>query len=796
VTEDVRFTEARLDELRLVGDKAADDVAIDLLAAYGEGARDEGEVIARAIGSIVKRLGSADDPVVSWLTDGPGLPAWADEQKIAAGQRLFGTWPLPIATALFCAALPTTLAAPHGAAVLAATSDLAERRHVAERLAGTGRMLFDALGDTADGALLPGNQGYVSILCVRLLHAVVRQGLLAGTSAPWDATHGTPINQEDLLGTLTAFSVTVLDGLAALGVRVTAAEADAFLHTWCVIGALMGIDGSLLPLETVEEARALAAKIARRQLRPGPHGPALAHHLFEELRLAMPPGCGGVPAALTWRLVPHVARLLEVPRPGVVPRWGVGGLLALARLVQRVPWLRRIAVGPGAEVGRSVLLMHIDREQQPGGPEFLIESSVLRRAARPGGRRRAQRRTNRRRRRGDVIGVGTHVGPTRQAALDALVPQVPSRIDAAAVHAIASEGYPFWEGVEAMVERNRQITAAYVVLSRSLAEAIAGPGGRLDANWCTFAAWTSKTVGNHIAEIPRTGHDGREVPTRPATIPGTAGPKDDSLVGRLLLLAMRRGHGRSLRILAAGNRVIFMHVGLAVVAFLEQFPTRAEAAADDAEERWARFWKAVEQQDDELALADASWVLTPSPPPKDLYLGFRQYLCALRTDDLEKRSQHVLAGNILVAAYEQRRLDGHVWAALAAFGERAMRRLTLDTTGEVGGKRKAQNSLYARGVTRRLRLHLPGEELRIHRPMTLPPRACDRWHTLATDADVTLPALQALITRYQLAAGGRTCRGARNWTSFDERMRTIGQLFRLRQRQADLFHDPFSESDL
>jgi len=53
--------------------------------------------------------------------------------------------------------------------------------------------------------------------------------------------------------------------------------------------------------------------------------------------------------------------------------------------------------------------------------------------------------------------------------------------------------------------------------------------------------------------------------------------------------------------------------------------------------------------------------------------------------------------------------------------------------------------------------------------------------------------LQALITRYELAAGVRRQRGARDWTSFDQRMRTIGTLFRARQRQADLFGAPFDE---
>jgi hypothetical protein len=64
---------------------------------------------------------------------------------------------------------------------------------------------------------------------------------------------------------------------------------------------------------------------------------------------------------------------------------------------------------------------------------------------------------------------------------------------------------------------------------------------------------------------------------------------------------------------------------------------------------------------------------------------------------------------------------------------------------------------------------------------------------LAETGRMLFDALDDTPTRYQLATGPRPYRGARNWTSFDQRMRTIGTLFRLRQRQADLFDAPFDD---
>ena len=52
-----------------------------------------------------------------------------------------------------------------------------------------------------------------------------------------------PINQEDLAGTLMTFSCVVLDALKKLRVGYSAAEGEAFLHAWKVVGHFMGVTG-------------------------------------------------------------------------------------------------------------------------------------------------------------------------------------------------------------------------------------------------------------------------------------------------------------------------------------------------------------------------------------------------------------------------------------------------------------------------------------------------------------------------------------------------------------------------
>ena len=76
-------------------------------------------------------------------------------------------------------------------------------------------------------------------------------------------------------------------------------------------------------------------------------------------------------------------------------------------------------------------------------------------------------------------------------------------ITEAEVRAIATKGFPLWESIEVMQLRNRRITLAYSNLSTQLATLIAqGDSENRDANWCTFATWSSRTIGASIDPHP------------------------------------------------------------------------------------------------------------------------------------------------------------------------------------------------------------------------------------------------------------------------------------------------------
>jgi len=89
------------------------------------------------------------------------------------------------------------------------------------------------------------------------MHAAVRHLIKARnelTPGMWHPDWGTPINQEDLAGTLLSFSYVVADPLRRLGVRVGAKDVDAYLHLWNVIGHLLGVRDELLVSDAADAA--------------------------------------------------------------------------------------------------------------------------------------------------------------------------------------------------------------------------------------------------------------------------------------------------------------------------------------------------------------------------------------------------------------------------------------------------------------------------------------------------------------------------------------------------------------
>lgn len=305
-----RWSDSFLDAMRLVGDPPADAVIRDLVQ------RHDVERVNQLLRSLVRNddIVSEEMPVSvgAYLADSAALPGWADWQMIRRGEAFFDeNWPV-VVTLLFCASLPSAYAAHKGAQVLYLTQRMTQ--HVHRRIFETAQFILDVM---APGGLSAQGRGIRSAQKVRLIHAAIRQLLEHEPRwrSQWHDEWGTPINQEDLAGTLMTFSLQILLGMKRFRIPMEPGDEEAYLHAWKVVGHLMGVQDALLPAD-VSEAQTLATTIFARQKGASEAGLELTGALLDFMDGQLPGLLlDGFPATLIRQSIDDdVANLLQVPR--------------------------------------------------------------------------------------------------------------------------------------------------------------------------------------------------------------------------------------------------------------------------------------------------------------------------------------------------------------------------------------------------------------------------------------------------------------------------------------------------
>lgn len=272
----------------------------------------------------------------TYLSEAGKLPPWADPRQIARAEQVFMEHGPLSCTLLFCSSLPACYVLPHLAEVLHIAGQL--EAHTEHRIRQTAAMVFPVM--MRGGLSSPDGAGVAQVLKVRLIHATIRHLILQGASdtapnvsdrsqpAPkglhealfahgWDASKpGKPCNQVELAYTLLTFSYSFLQGMRKLGQGLSPEDETAYLHTWNVVGHVLGIHSELMA-HTMEEAEALFARIQRlgRQhaVTPDPR-PALGRTLMQTMANSIRlPVIRHVPVPLTqWLIGPQAARDIGV----------------------------------------------------------------------------------------------------------------------------------------------------------------------------------------------------------------------------------------------------------------------------------------------------------------------------------------------------------------------------------------------------------------------------------------------------------------------------------------------------
>ncbi len=224
---------------------------------------------------------SADAPpeLKAYFQKTSQLPDWADPRLLKLGQQIYirhGVW---ISLMLSYKSLPECYACAKGVEVLYHTGRLNEHHGSLNafyrRIAETAQFVMDTM---SPGGLSFHGKGLQAAQKVRLIHAIIRYYL---QQQHWDeAKFDLPINQEDMAGTLMAFSALVLEGLETIGIRLDDVEKDAYIHCWRVVGHVMGLREELIPVNS-QDALALGHAILNDQMGPSESGQVLMKALID-----------------------------------------------------------------------------------------------------------------------------------------------------------------------------------------------------------------------------------------------------------------------------------------------------------------------------------------------------------------------------------------------------------------------------------------------------------------------------------------------------------------------------------
>ena len=254
----------------------------------------------------------AAEALTDYLAACQHLPAWIDRAAIARAEALFMDMSMLSCTLLFCASLPECYVLPDLSAVLHAAGQL--EAHTDYRVRSTAAMIFPVM--LAGGLTTPEGGGVAQALKVRLIHATIRYLILRGTprdaldAAPvpplapagggiyhtlyahgWDTSvKGLPCNQEELAYTLLTFSYVFVRGLRTLRLALAPQDEEAYLHTWNVLGHVLGIEQGLMATTMAQAQHDFEAIQARARLlvrSPDPR-PLLAADLMKAMENEIP----------------------------------------------------------------------------------------------------------------------------------------------------------------------------------------------------------------------------------------------------------------------------------------------------------------------------------------------------------------------------------------------------------------------------------------------------------------------------------------------------------------------------
>lgn len=224
-------------ELLMKGDPLADALA-ETMERMGH--RDGMAMLDRALEHGVSAVKNPPDTLVRLFAQLDDVPEWVDWDRMELGARAYQRTGMAGSLTLSAVSLMNGYHSSAAIKPLLFTGQLDKMAR--RRLAETGKFIAETI--QVDG-LRRFSSGFKTTVKVRMIHAFVRRMLRS--SDRWDSeTWGLPINQADMGATNLSFSIALITGVRAIGLKLSRREADAIIHLWRYSGYLSGVDLALL----------------------------------------------------------------------------------------------------------------------------------------------------------------------------------------------------------------------------------------------------------------------------------------------------------------------------------------------------------------------------------------------------------------------------------------------------------------------------------------------------------------------------------------------------------------------
>lgn len=302
-----RYPNEYMESLRQIGDPELDAIMRELIGGQQLGAVNEILRAAQTNGSASRTALPAS--LASWLASHARLPEGVDRARIDRASAFFVDHGISISALLGLASLPECYVARRGVKALHATDQMGYSG-TEKRVSETSQFVLHVM---IPGELFENGKAIATLMKVRMMHSASR---ILIAERDWDVEgDGVPINQEDLIGTLTTFGYSPLVHIKKLGVAVTEEQAEDYWYFWRVAGELLGIDPGAIPID-VKEAALYFARIMERHLGKSNEGIELTRALLDVYGRLIPglsfmPGL--VPGVIRYLAGDAVADALEIP---------------------------------------------------------------------------------------------------------------------------------------------------------------------------------------------------------------------------------------------------------------------------------------------------------------------------------------------------------------------------------------------------------------------------------------------------------------------------------------------------